>query len=57
MVGNMAGTSLGMAPAFVVAQLCDFVNIDGPLLLKYDHPMGPNYRKGVVDVFSPRRWG
>ena len=57
MVGNMVGTSLGMAPAFVVAQLCDFVDIDGPLLLKYDHPMGLNYRKGVVDVFSPRLWG
>ena len=55
MVGKRAGTSLGMAPAFVVAQLCDFVNIDGPLLLKYDHPMGLNCRKGVVDVFSPRR--
>ena len=57
MVGNMVGTSLGMAPAFVVAQLCDFVDIDGPLLLRYDHPMGLAYNKGVVDVFSPRFWG
>jgi L-alanine-DL-glutamate epimerase-like enolase superfamily enzyme len=57
MVGNMVGTSLGMAPSFVVAQLCDFVDIDGPLLLKYDHPLGLNYNKGVVDVFSPRLWG
>jgi L-alanine-DL-glutamate epimerase-like enolase superfamily enzyme len=57
MVGNMVGTSLGMAPSFVVAQLCDFVDIDGPLLLKYDHPMGLKYHKGVVDVFSPRFWG
>ncbi len=57
MVGNMVGTSLGMAPSFVVAQLCDFVDIDGPLLLKYDHPLGLSYNKGVVDVFSPRLWG
>jgi L-alanine-DL-glutamate epimerase-like enolase superfamily enzyme len=57
MVGNMVGTSLGMAPSFVVAQLCDFVDIDGPLLLKYDHPHGLRYNKGVVDVFSPRFWG
>ena len=57
MVGNMVGTSLGMAPSFVVAQLCDFVDIDGPLLLKYDHPLGLKYNKGVVDVFSPRFWG
>jgi L-alanine-DL-glutamate epimerase-like enolase superfamily enzyme len=57
MVGNMVGTSIGMAPSFVVAQLCDFVDIDGPLLLKYDHPLGLQYKKGVVDVFSPKFWG
>jgi L-alanine-DL-glutamate epimerase-like enolase superfamily enzyme len=57
MVGNMVGTSLSMAPSFVVAQLCDFVDIDGPLLLKYDHPLGLQYNKGVVDVFSSRFWG
>jgi hypothetical protein len=57
MVGNMTGTSLGMAPAFVIAQLCDFVDIDGPLLLKYDHPNGMNYNKGVVDVFHSGLWG
>lgn len=57
MVGNMVGTSLGMAPAFVIAQLCDFVDIDGPLLLKYDHPNGLSYEKGVVGVFDSRFWG
>jgi L-alanine-DL-glutamate epimerase-like enolase superfamily enzyme len=57
MVGNMVGTSLGMAPSFVVAQLCDFVDIDGPLLLKYDHPQGLEYRNGVVSVFDSRFWG
>jgi L-alanine-DL-glutamate epimerase-like enolase superfamily enzyme len=57
MVGNMVGTSLGMAPSFVVAQLCDFVDIDGPLLLKYDHPHGLRYNRGVVDVFDSRFWG
>ena len=57
MVGNMVGTSLGMAPSFVVAQLCDFVDIDGPLLLKYDHPQGLEYRNGVVGVFNSHFWG
>lgn len=57
MVGNMIGTSLSMAPAFVVAQLCDFVDIDGPLLLKYDQPMGLNYKNGVVESLDPRLWG
>lgn len=57
MVGNMVGTSLGMAPAFVIAQLCDFVDIDGPLLLKYDHPLGLDYDKGVVRKLDSRLWG
>ena len=57
MVGNMVGTSLSMAPSFVVAQLCDFVDIDGPLLLKHDYPNGLRYRNGVVDGFDPSLWG
>lgn len=57
MVGNMVGTSLSMAPSFVVAQLCDFVDIDGPLLLKYDQPNGLEYNNGVVRGFDPALWG
>ena len=57
MVGNMVGTSLGMAPSFVVAQLCDFVDIDGPLLLKYDHPGGLHYDKSIVTGLDPAFWG
>jgi len=57
MVGNMCGTSLAMAPSFVIAQLCGFVDIDGPLLLKYDRPYGLNYKAGQVDVFNPTLWG
>lgn len=57
MVGNMVGTSLSMAPSFVVAQLCDFVDIDGPLLLKYDHPHALEYINGVVKGFDAALWG
>ncbi|MDX2428032.1 MAG: dipeptide epimerase [Xanthomonadales bacterium] len=57
MVGNMIGTSLSMAPSFVVAQLCDFVDIDGPLLLKYDQPHALNYINGVVKGFDSALWG
>ena len=57
MVGNMVGTSLSMAPSFVVAQLCDFVDIDGPLLLRYDYPHALKYNKGVVKGFDPKLWG
>jgi L-alanine-DL-glutamate epimerase-like enolase superfamily enzyme len=57
MVGNMCGTSLSMAPSFVIAQLCDFVDIDGPLLLKYDHPDGLKYESGQVSCFKSSFWG
>jgi len=57
MVGNMLGTSLSMAPSFVLAQLCDFVDIDGPLLLKYDQPNGLKYNQGVVSGFDSKLWG
>ena len=57
MVGNMLGTSLSMAPSFVIAQFCDFVDIDGPLLLKSDRPNGLQYDRGRVQVFAPRLWG
>lgn len=36
MVGCMVGTSLAMAPAFLVAQAARFVDLDGPLLLAAD---------------------
>ena len=57
MVGNMLGTSLAMAPSFVVAQLCDFVDIDGPLLMKEDRDHGMHYAGGVVSVFDRDLWG
>jgi L-alanine-DL-glutamate epimerase-like enolase superfamily enzyme len=57
MVGNMCGTSLSIAPSFVVAQLCDFVDIDGPLLLKHDHPNGLHYSSGQVSCFESSLWG
>jgi L-alanine-DL-glutamate epimerase-like enolase superfamily enzyme len=57
MVGNMIGTSLSMAPSFVIAQLCDFVDLDGPLLLRDDVPDGLKYDGGVVEVFDRKLWG
>ena len=57
MVGNMCGTSLGMAPAFLVGQRCGFVDLDGPLLQKLDraHPMA--YVDGVMQPPSAALWG
>ncbi len=57
MVGNNVGTSLSMAPAFVIAQFCDFVDLDGPLLLKKDRQPGIHYDGPTVNVFDPQLWG
>ena len=48
MVGNMVGTSLAMAPAFVLAQLCDFVDLDGPTFLAEDVKPGVTFRVGTI---------
>ncbi len=57
MVGCMGGTSLAMAPSFVVGLLCDFHDVDGPLLLKNDRVFGLRYHKGVVEPPTRRLWG
>ncbi len=46
MVGNMVGTSLAMAPAFVLGQLCDVVDLDGPIFLAKDRTPGITYVDG-----------
>jgi L-alanine-DL-glutamate epimerase-like enolase superfamily enzyme len=48
MVGNMIGTSLAMAPAFLVGQLCKVVDLDGPLLLAHDRRASASYREGRI---------
>lgn len=57
MVGCMAGSSLCMAPALVLAQLCDFVDLDGPLLQTDDWPNPLIYKDGLVSPPLPALWG
>lgn len=57
MVGNMVGTSLSMAPAFVIAQMCDFVDLDGPLNLKSDVAPGMIYDGATVSLPETGLWG
>jgi L-alanine-DL-glutamate epimerase-like enolase superfamily enzyme len=57
MVGSMCGTSLAMAPHHVVAQLADYADIDGPLLMKNDRYGGLVYVRGVVSLPETRFWG
>src|SRR5271170_1310619 len=48
MVGCMSGTSLAMAPAFLVGQLCDFVDLDAPNFLARDRAHAALYANGEV---------
>jgi L-alanine-DL-glutamate epimerase-like enolase superfamily enzyme len=57
MVGCMLATSLGMAPAFYVAQDADVVDIDGPLLLAADRDTPMTYRGSSVDAPPAALWG
>lgn len=57
MVGNMMGTSLAMAPGFVVAQLCRFVDLDGALFLQRDREPAMSYRHGTLSPPQPELWG
>ncbi|CAI8304105.1 MAG: Uncharacterised protein [Cellulomonadaceae bacterium TMED98] len=58
MVGNMTGTSLSMAPSYVVGQWCEFVDIDRPILLAEDVAGGLVYREGgTVGLPAAELWG
>jgi L-Ala-D/L-Glu epimerase len=48
MVGNMVGTSLAMAPAFLVGQMCKVVDLDGPVVLKSDRSAAVDYTDGLI---------
>lgn len=48
MVGCMLSTSLGIAPAFLVAQGSDWVDLDGPILLAKDREDGFRFESGMI---------
>ena len=57
MIGCMVGTSLGMAPAVLLAQDADFVDLDGPLLLARDREPALRYEGSTVFPPEPVLWG
>ncbi|MDT9598130.1 dipeptide epimerase [Sphingosinicella rhizophila] len=48
MVGNMMGSSLAMAPSFILGQLCDVVDLDGPIFLAKDRAPAIDYSDGYA---------
>ena len=57
MVGNMCGTSLGMAPAFLIAQSSTYVDLDGPLLQRLDRDSPIRFDHGLMQVPERALWG
>jgi L-alanine-DL-glutamate epimerase-like enolase superfamily enzyme len=57
MVGCMVGSSLAMAPAVLVAQGAEIVDLDGPLLLAEDRDPPLVYETGAVQPAAPELWG
>jgi L-alanine-DL-glutamate epimerase-like enolase superfamily enzyme len=57
MVGCMGGTSLSMAPGFLLGQLCEIVDLDGPILFAHDREPAAEY-DGEGRIFcSEAVWG
>jgi L-alanine-DL-glutamate epimerase-like enolase superfamily enzyme len=57
MVGCMVSTSLAMAPAILLAQRADWVDLDGPLLLARDRVPPLRYDGALLHPAPPRLWG
>ena len=57
MVGCMVSTSLAMAPALLLAQTADWVDLDGPLLLARDRSPALRYDGPLVHPPDPALWG
>ena len=56
MVGCMCASSLAMAPALLLAQRCDWADIDGPLYLATDRSPALRYEAATVH-WTPGVWG
>jgi len=57
MVGNMGGTSLSMAPAYVIGTFCEYRDLDGPTLYRHDREPAMKYENGYAHSFVPEMWG
>lgn len=56
MVGNMVGSSWAMAPAYLVGQACQVVDLDGPIVLGRDRAVAVRYEDGLVHC-GDEVWG
>lgn len=57
MVGCMIGTSLGMAPALVLADGAEFIDLDGPVWMAKDREGGLEIDRGWIREAPVPLWG
>lgn len=57
MVGCMVSSSRSIAPALLLAAHADFIDLDGPLWLKADHPGGVTLKDGMLYPPAQGFWG
>jgi L-alanine-DL-glutamate epimerase-like enolase superfamily enzyme len=57
MAGCMVGSSLAMAPAALIGQMADWVDLDGPLLLARDREPGLVYEGSTMEPPPAALWG
>jgi L-alanine-DL-glutamate epimerase-like enolase superfamily enzyme len=56
MVGNMVGSSLAMAPSWILGQLCDLNDLDGTLFIARDRTPAMVFERGKVH-YPEGGWG
>jgi L-alanine-DL-glutamate epimerase-like enolase superfamily enzyme len=57
MAGSMVSTSLGIAPALLIAQYARWIDLDGPLLLAHDRDPRITIRDGIIEPPARALWG
>jgi L-Ala-D/L-Glu epimerase len=57
MIGCMVATSLAMAPALILAQGAEVVDLDGPLLMARDRKPGLRITGSLIEAPPPELWG
>ncbi|WP_417465228.1 N-acetyl-D-Glu racemase DgcA [Kordiimonas sp.] len=57
MIGCMIGTSLSMAPALLLAEGAEFLDLDGPVWMERDRDGGLNIDFGAISPPSAEFWG
>lgn len=57
MIGNMLGTSLSLAPAFIVGMFSKYCDLDGAMYYPKDRAHGTPFKDGRAHCFVPALWG